>query len=136
MGIDYKSRALNGVWSGCFYFDEAAQEGVTFSAWITLSHGRITGSSLEPNTFIDDDKDELEAKLSGHLDGEEIVFLKSYHGVDQEPIYCEGSICPEGEKISGKWYFNWPNEITGTFEMERKLAKAPARQTVSPISPV
>lgn len=135
MGIGYKSCSLDGVWSGCFYFDETAQEGVTFSAWITLTNGRITGSSLEPNTFVDQDRDELEANLSGHLDGEEIIFLKSYHGLDQEPVYCEGSVCPEGEKISGKWYFNWPQEISGTFEMERKRAKTRARQTVSPNTP-
>ncbi len=135
MGIDCTSRLLNGVWSGCFYYESEGQEGVTFSAWLTLTNGRITGSSLEPNTFVDEDKDELEAILSGHLDGEEIIFLKTYRGLDQEPIYCEGSVCPRGEKIIGKWYFNWPKEIIGTFEMERKLAKASTREPVSPIAP-
>ena len=136
MGMECKSRPLNGIWSGCFYYDAAGQEGVTFSAWLSLQNGRISGTSLEPNTFIGQDKEELDANLSGHVDGEEIIFLKTYSGIDQEPVYCEGTVCDQGQKISGKWYFNWPNEITGTFEMERKLAKAPARQTVSPISPV
>ena len=136
MGIDCTSCPLNGVWSGCFYYDTDGQEGVTFSAWLTLCNGRISGSSLEPNTFLSEDRDELDSKLDGHVDEQEIVFLKTYHGIDQEPVYCEGTICDKGEKISGKWYFNWPNEVTGTFEMERKLAKAPVRQNAAPITPV
>lgn len=135
MGIECKSRQLNGVWSGCFYYDETGHEGVTFSVWLSLKNGRVSGSSLEPNTFIEQDKDELDAKLNGHVDGEEIVLLKTYRGIDQEPVYCEGAICDQGRKISGRWYFDWPNEITGTFEMERKLANARARETVSPIAP-
>lgn len=132
MGIECKSCALNGVWSGHFQHDAGDRDGATFSAWLTIADGRLTGSSLEPNTFVQGEVEELDAALRGHIEDEEIVFLKTYQGLDQEPVYCEGSITDQGRKIVGKWYFNWPDEISGTFEMSRQLVRTLTHQMQAP----
>lgn len=134
MGIVCKSCSLNGVWSGRFQHDAGDRDGAVFSAWLTIVDGRVTGSTLEPNTFVQGEIDELEAALSGHVDGEEIVFLKTYEGLDQEAVYCEGAISDRDSKIVGKWYFNWPEEISGTFEMHRQLARTLTHEVQAPIT--
>jgi len=120
---------MSGVWSGRFRFDERDDEDTKFSAWLTVADGRMTGSMLEPNTFAKIEATELDAQLRGHVDDDEMVFLKTYQGLDLESIYCEGKIVERGRKIVGKWYFSWPNEISGTFEMNREPADAETHQT-------
>ena len=132
MGIVCNSCLLNGVWSGHFRHDADDREGTAFSAWLTILDNRITGTTLEPNTFADQEIEELNADLRGHVDGEDIIFLKTYQGVDQEPVYCEGTITDQGRTIVGKWYFNWPNELSGTFEMSRQLVKTLTHETLAP----
>jgi len=124
MGMKDKPCSLSGVWSGRFHHDQDGRDGTAFSAWLTISNDRLSGSTLEPNTFTDNDGDELDALLRGHVDNREIVFLKTYRGLDQEPVYCEGEITDEGRRIVGKWYYSWPDEKTGSFEMSREIAKA------------
>lgn len=120
---------MSGVWSGRFRYDEHDGDDTKFSAWLTVDGGRMTGSTLEPNTFAKIEATELDALLRGHVDDEEIVFLKTYQGLDQEPVYCEGKIVEQGRKIVGKWYFSWPDEISGTFEMNRQPATAETHES-------
>lgn len=124
MGIEDKPCSLSGVWSGRFHHDLEGRAGAAFSAWLTIASDRLSGSSLEPNTFLRGDVDELDALLSGHICDTEIVFLKTYQGIDQEPVYCEGEITEQGRKIVGKWYYSWPDEQSGTFEMSREIVNS------------
>ena len=65
MGIECKSCALNGVWSGQFRHDANDREDAAFSAWLTITDGRVTGSTLEPNTFVQGELAELELVEAG-----------------------------------------------------------------------
>ena len=131
MGMTSQSDTLSGVWTGEYQHDQKGREGATFSAWLTITEDRLTGSTLEPNTFAETDQEELDALLRGHVHGEEVVFLKIYQGLKQEPVYCEGTISEDGRKIVGKWFFSWPDEISGTFEMVRRRVKADAHEAVT-----
>lgn len=131
MGMNDTPCALSGVWTGRFQREDADNDNAAFSAWLKVANGRISGSTLEPNNLQCTEDNELEAQLRGHLDGSEVVFLKTYQGLDLEPIYCEGVITEEGQKITGKWFYGWPNELSGTFEMTRQAAKAKADQALS-----
>lgn len=118
------SNALSGVWSGRFNHDDEDRDGASISAWINVSEDRLSGSTLEPNTFVDSVEEELDCLLRGHVSGDEVVFLKTYQGLDQEPVYCEGTIADDGHRIVGKWYYGWPDEQSGTFEISREHAKS------------
>ncbi len=134
MGISDEVCAVSGVWSGRFHHDQDDHESVAFSAWLTISQNRLSGSTLEPNTLTHGNDEELDALLRGHVQDREIVLLKTYRGIDQEPIYCEGELTEDGRRIVGQWYFGWPNEITGTFEMSREIANASAAARRSAIA--
>jgi len=131
MGIEREYCAISGVWSGRFHHDLDGRESFGFSAWLNVANDRLSGSTLEPNTFSKAESNELDALLRGHIDDTEIVFLKTYQGLDQEPVYCEGEITDQGRRIVGQWYFGWPNEVSGTFEMSRELAKPIKREPLS-----
>ena len=122
MGIIRSSRALSGVWSGRYWVSETDTQGVRFSAWLTLEDGRLSGSILEPSLFGLCEHKENEATLRGHVSEDEVVFLKSYKGVDHEPGYYEGELSDCGQRILGRWYFGWPDEMSGRFEMTLKSA--------------
>jgi len=81
---------------------------------------------LEPNTFVLDDLEELESELRGHIAETEVVFLKTYRTSVHEPVYFEGEMTDQGRKIIGRWYYGWPDEISGRFEMTRKSLDKPA----------
>lgn len=119
MGIASDTCIIDGVWSGRFSRDQDTADAVPYSAWLNITNGRLAGSMLEPNSFAEGLGEELDATLRGHVDGTEVIFLKTYQGVDQEPIYYEGEVVDDGNRIVGRWYFGWPDEITGTFEMSR-----------------
>ena len=126
MGSNSESSDHSTVWTGRQWLADGKAEGVPFSAWLSLSEGRITGSWLEPNAFVLDDLEELEADIRGHIDDTEIVFLKTYRTSVHEPVYFEGELDSTGRKIVGRWYFGWPDEVTGTFEMTRRTQGARA----------
>lgn len=113
------TREISGVWTGKLQRDDDESTDISFSAWLNERDGRLSGSTLEPNTFVEGQGDELDAVLRGHIDQQDVVFIKSYNGVDQEPVYFEGEIVDQGRRIIGKWYFGWPDEIVGSFEMSR-----------------
>lgn len=128
MGSNSESSDHSTVWTGRQWLADSKADGVPFSAWLTISDGRISGSLLEPNAFVLADCEELEADIRGHVDDTEIVFLKTYRTFVHEPVYFEGELDHTGCKIVGRWYFGWPDEVTGTFEMTRKTQEASAQQ--------
>ncbi|MEL7033541.1 MAG: hypothetical protein AAGL97_00655 [Pseudomonadota bacterium] len=127
MGIERNFDALSGYWSGQYWLSDTDQEGVRFSAWLSIENDRLNGSTLEPRLFDATHKKENEATLRGHISPDEVVFLKTYKGVDHEPGYYEGELSECRQHILGRWYFGWPDEVSGRFEMTFKSTdKAPA----------
>jgi len=125
MGNEIDPDALSGLWSGQYWLGENDSIGIRFSAWITVENGRIHGTTLEPRLFSsDDDLGENSASIRGHISPEEVVFLKSYDGVDHEPGYYEGELSECGQHILGRWYFGWPDETSGRFEMSLKSTQS------------
>lgn len=128
MGMSCDNCVISGVWSGRFYHDRYDPDGERFSAWLKRDKDRIAGTVLEPNKFADLQQDELDADIRGHIHDTEIELLKTYRSVDQEPVYCEGEISEDGQRITGKWYLGWPDEKSGSFEMTRSSAPVKAAQ--------
>jgi len=122
MGIELVPNALNGIWSGRYWLGEHDRVGVQFSAWLTVENGRLQGTTLEPSLYEICENKENTASLRGHVSPDEIVFLKSYDGVEHEPGYYEGELSDCGQKILGRWYFGWPDERSGRFENTLKSA--------------
>lgn len=122
MGKEFDFESLSGVWSGRYWLGEGDKDGVCFSAWVTIENGRLRGSTLEPSLFDVCENEENEASIHGHVSEDEVVFLKTYKGVDHEPGYYEGELSDCGRQILGRWYFGWPDEVSGRFSMELKTA--------------
>ncbi|MEM9053954.1 MAG: hypothetical protein AAGB16_01400 [Pseudomonadota bacterium] len=121
---------LNGVWGGRYWYTHAEDVAVPFSAWLGLVEGELTGTTLEPNTFVAGGAEELDALLRGHVAGDEMVFLKTYSDLDQEPVFYEGRILDDGQRITGRWFFRGPDDWSGQFEMTRTAAKTNASKAV------
>ena len=131
MGIELDPKALSGIWSGRYWLGENDVVGVQFSAWLTIENGRLQGTTLEPSLFEICENKENTATIRGHVSPDEVVFLKNYDGVDHEPGYYEGELSDCGSKILGRWYFGWPDESSGRFEMTLKSAQV-AESTEAP----
>lgn len=128
------SGLLDGVWTGRYWLKDRNREGVPFSIMFKLCHGRIEGSTLEPNRFALISDDQLDASIRGHIIDKEIVFLKSYRAFEHEPVYFEGELSEDGNKAIGNWYFGWPNEWTGPFEMTRSNAQTDLEKSLAGVS--
>lgn len=124
MGIVRSHNQDHAVWTGRYWLKDQNREGVPFSIWMRVIDGKLTGTSLEPNTWALIDNEELDATLSGHVADEEIVFLKTYTAFEHEPVYFEGELSDDGRRVVGKWYFGWPHEWSGPFEMTCSAADA------------
>ena len=127
MGIDLESDTENSLWSGHYWLGDHA---VPFSAWLTIINGRLTGTTLEPSAFCpSEDRDDLQAAIRGHATPEEVTFLKQYSAFEhEEAAYYEGELNQDGDQIIGRWYFGWPDEASGAFELTLKNARVTAEQ--------
>lgn len=119
MGIETDHLNNDSVWTGRYWLKDEDREGVPFSVWMTVKNGKLSGSTLEPNAFALIDQEELDASIRGHVADDEVVFLKTYKAFEHEPVYFEGELSEDGRTVVGKWYFGWPNEWSGPFEMTR-----------------
>ena len=119
MGMRCDSTDLDGVWVGRYWLKDRNREGVPFSVWFTIKEGRLEGSKLEPNRFALIHDEQLDATVRGHVADQHIEFIKSYRAFEHEPVYFEGELTQDGRRIEGQWYFGWPHEWTGPFEMTR-----------------
>ena len=119
MGIKCSHMHNDTVWTGRYWLKDRGREGVPFSVWLNVKDGKLSGSTLEPNAFALIQNEELDATIRGHITDEEVVFLKSYRSFEHEPVYFEGELSEDGREVVGKWYFGWPNEWSGPFEMKR-----------------
>ena len=128
MGIDLESDTENSLWSGHYWLGDHA---VPFSAWITIINGRLTGSTLEPSAFsCAQDPGDLQAAIRGYATPDEVTFLKQYSAFEHdEAAYYEGELNATGDQIMGRWYFGWPDEASGAFELSLKSARATVEQS-------
>jgi len=68
---------MNGLWSGESAYD-MEEAPVVFSVWIDDQAGILRGTIIEPNTFVQNALEELDASLSGVRDGQIVDFVKIY----------------------------------------------------------
>ena len=118
MGTSRDHMPNGTVWTGQYWLKDRDRESVPFSVWLNVKDGKLTGSTLEPNAFALIQDEELDATIRGHINDEEVVFLKSYRSFEHDPVYFEGELSENGQEVVGKWYFGWPNEWSGPFEMK------------------
>lgn len=124
MGMIRDTGSHESVWIGRYWLKDRNREGVPFSIWFTVKDGRIQGSTLEPNRFALIEDEQLEANIRGHVNEEELVFLKTYRAFEHEPVLFECELSEDGNSATGQWYFGWPHEWTGPFEMTRSTPAA------------
>jgi len=115
---------LSGLWGGMYWYPDSVVEPVSFSAWLSVIDGVLTGTTLEPNTFLLNGPEELGAKLTGSASVTRVQFSKAYPDVEQPPVIYSGAPSEDGNKISGSWRFRDLGYYSGGFEMTRTTAKS------------
>ena len=124
MGMIRDTGSHESVWVGRYWLKDRNREGIPFSIWFTVKDGRLHGSTLEPNRFALISDEQLDANIRGHVNEQELVFLKSYRAFEHEPVLFECELSDDGNTATGQWYFGWPHEWTGPFEMKRSTIAA------------
>ena len=112
---------ISGLWGGRYWYPDS-DEPVPFSAWLTVTDFTLFGTTLEPNTITFEGPEELTAELTGEVQLSHVTFQKTYPDVDQPPVYYDGVVSRDRNKISGEWYLNDDGFYSGEFEMTRLLA--------------
>lgn len=99
--------SLSGHWSGAYAYSSGAGR-VPFVAHFEEAEGRLTGSTIEPNTFADPSLEELTASIHGERHGAVVEFVKQYDlpaGGHDHPIFYAGVLDASGDRIEGRWRF-------------------------------
>lgn len=116
------TRPLTGRWTGLYHYP-SYEMPVPFSVHFSQAGSAITGESIEPNTFIELDIEQLPADWTGHCDGADVQLFKTYcdvEGADHTVIY-NGKIEQGGDVILGRWSVTGlgDDNRSGFFEMRR-----------------
>jgi hypothetical protein len=112
--------SLTGHWIGR-YDQPSPSPSVAFEAELVEDAASFTGETSEPNTFRRDMGAELTATLVGGRAGNDVSFVKCYHGFGQgsDPVY-DGVVNQGLTRIVGQWCFpSWP-DVSGRFVMMRR----------------
>ena len=112
---------MNGLWSGSYSYDLIG-EPVVFSAWFDDQSGALGGTITEPNTFVPNGPDDLQATIKGGRHGVVIDFIKTYTkltGTEFAPIFYEGEANQGFTQVNGVWRIKQPNALPGTFVLKR-----------------
>ena len=106
------SQAWQGVYAG------AGNTPTTFTATLSISGNRLSGTMVEPNTFGAQDVVYLLADVAGTVNGERVVFIKTYDGSGgvSHSVRYDGVLSANGRRIAGTWSLDGAR---GTFEMVR-----------------
>ncbi len=110
---------IAGLWQGNYAYNTPDRRPVPFVARIEQNGTTLSGSIREPNTFANDDLDELLAVLDGYIAGPVVVFAKSYLGGERadHTVQYTGLVDEKAMRIRGDWQIgSW----TGVFEMSRE----------------
>ncbi len=113
---------MNGIWSGRYeYFGRG--EAVKFTAWFDDQNGTLSGTIMEPNSFVPGAGEELQSSISGARHALEVEFTKTYDatsGAHDRPIVYSGSVDKDFTLLRGVWVFpDDPQFQKGQFEMSR-----------------
>ncbi|MEL6259255.1 MAG: hypothetical protein AAFQ67_09380, partial [Pseudomonadota bacterium] len=109
-------------------------------ASLTETGETFSGSTLEPNTFVNAPIEELEAMLEGARTGAALFFLKRYSDASaahNTPIRYTGEVDEACSRIIGEWTISAQvGRIDGHFEMNRASSGAFEQVLRSVKSPV
>ena len=115
-----------GIWSGRYWYLHIQPENgliVPFSAFISETDGMLSGTTLEPNSFVENGMMELSAALSGMREDGIVEFVKVYDSapdVHDMPIIYEGEMDSDGMRIFGGWTLESDDgAFAGGFELVR-----------------
>lgn len=128
-----KPADMNGLWSGVYAYN-LAKAPVAFTAWFDEKAGMLGGTITEPNTFVADGPDELDAIIDGIRSGLNIDFAKRYRrasNAHQEKIYYEGTANADFTEVKGIWHFKSSKAVVGKFTLSR-ISKALERDIERP----
>lgn len=113
---------MNGIWSGRYeYFGRG--EAVKFTAWFDDQNGALSGTIMEPNSFVPEASEDLQSSISGSRHALEVEFIKQYDtdsGAHDLPIVYSGTVDKDFTLLRGVWVFpDDPQFQKGQFEMSR-----------------
>ncbi len=115
-------RDMNGIWSGRYDY-VGGSEVVKFTAWLDDSGGTLSGTILEPNTFVASHDEDLAADIEGARLALDISFTKTYQpgsGAHDMALIYSGTVDKAFTLLRGTWVFlEGPLFNKGSFEMSR-----------------
>ena len=113
------SENLTGFWVGRYSYDGGVGAAVQFLVNLAQDGAALSGTISEPNS-IGPSSRELHAFLSGHRNGADIVFAKTYDGASDAAhrVDYHGRLNSEATEIVGRWTIAPEG---GDFAMRREL---------------
>ncbi len=110
---------LTGFWVGRYSYDGGIGDPVQFLVLLDEQGGALSGTISEPNS-IGLSSRELHAFLSGHRNGVDVVFAKTYDGASDAAhrVDYHGRLNSEAREIVGRWTIAPEG---GDFTMRREL---------------
>lgn len=129
---------ISGIWSGRYWYSKAdfyIPTTVGFSANLYENNCDITGQTLEPNTFVLSELEELAATVSGGRSESLVQFVKKYDGIpeliDHDILY-SGEVNETNDRIVGNWTILMDlTSSTGGFELNRISTMASLKRSSS-----
>ena len=96
---------LSGFWGGTYSYGADHPSGpVSFDAELSQDGQRLSGSITEANSFVPGGPPLLRAYVDGLVDGQLVVFAKTYDGDGAiHAIAYEGEAREDGSVIEGVW---------------------------------
>jgi hypothetical protein len=112
------ARNMSGLWMGSFAYPGGEGPRTVFMARIEDRGGRISGTTIEPNT-VGRGSETLEALLRGSRSGASVDFVKTYDGASDaaHAVDYVGRLSEDGNRVEGVWSLE---SMDGTFEMFRE----------------
>jgi hypothetical protein len=113
---------ISGEWTGVYDYPDNESDAVPFKATVSDMDGLVSGSIIEPNTFVEDGNTELFSVINGKRDGLYITFLKIYESseyTDSYEIIYEGTLTKDMTVIQGTWKTTDDMTWSGPFVMNR-----------------
>ena len=112
---------MSGFWTGEYRYSGEPLI-VRFSASIQENGGQLTGTILEPNTFMFNDSSEAEAVIEGERQDRNVRFNKVYTtpvDLSQPPLVYQGVVNADFTRVTGTWRFTDRGYPSGSFTMSR-----------------
>ncbi|MCG8441891.1 MAG: hypothetical protein MI723_08785, partial [Caulobacterales bacterium] len=98
---------------------------VRFTLDVTAEGGRLSGRIAEPNTFGSADALNLYAAIEGRIEGEDVLFVKTYDGSGGQThsVTYQGRMNADGSQITGAWRVGRYDAVTnpqGRFRVTKR----------------